>query len=97
MTTIGKNAFSGCAGLTALELGTGVQTIGNYAFSSCSGLTSITSKAITAPSISELTFINVKSKGTLFVPAGATGYDTWMQTSGYYLGYYNWTLQEITE
>ena len=74
-----------------------MQTIGRSAFYNCSGLTSITSKAITAPSISEGTFRAVKSEGTLFVPTGATGYDTWMQTSSYYLGYYNWTIQEITE
>ena len=96
VTIIGDWAFRNCWGLTALELGTGVQTIGAQAFSRCSGLESITSKATTAPSISANTFYMVKSAGTLFVPAGATGYDTWMQTSGYYLGYYNWTLQEYT-
>jgi hypothetical protein len=34
----------------------------------------------------------------LYVPKGcASNYSSWMRTSSYYLGYYNWTIQEMTE
>ena len=38
---IGNNAFSGCTGLTSIEL-TGVETLGKSAFRNCTGLTSVT-------------------------------------------------------
>ena len=60
----------------------------------CSGLTSITSLATTAPTISYLTFYDVKTGGTLIVPQGSSGYDAWMSTGDYYLGKYNWTKVE---
>ena len=97
VTEIGLEAFSGCDGLTSVTIGEGVQTIGDWAFANCSGLTTITSLATTAPSIEWHTFNSVKTGGTLFVPQGATGYDTWMATDNYYLGKYNWTMQTISE
>ena len=39
---IGDNAFSGCYGLTSLNLPAGITSIGSYAFLRCSGLTSLT-------------------------------------------------------
>lgn len=39
---IGPSAFSGCKGLTSIEIPLGVQTIGYYAFEDCSNLTEIT-------------------------------------------------------
>ena len=42
------------------------------------------------------TFCNIGRNGTLYTPAEATGYDIWMQTGSYYLGYYNWTQQTIS-
>lgn len=91
--TISNEAFCNCTGLTALELGTGLQTIGDYAFYGCKGIVAINSLPMCAPSIGSYTFYNVKSGGTLTVPDGATGYDVWMQTSSYYLGYYGWAVQ----
>ena len=41
VTSIEMNAFSGCSGLTSINLPSGVTSIGLLAFSRCSGLTSI--------------------------------------------------------
>lgn len=38
---IGKNAFSGCTGLTSVSTGNGMTTIGTGAFSSCTALKSV--------------------------------------------------------
>ena len=72
----------------------GVTSIGKEAFQICTGLTSITSLATTAPTIQSNTFRSVKTNGTLRVPIGSTGYDTWMGTGNYYLGKYNWRKVE---
>lgn len=42
MTSIGYFAFSGCSGLTSLNIPKSVTTIDGYAFQYCSGLTSVT-------------------------------------------------------
>lgn len=42
ITTICQSAFSGCTGLTSINIPTSVTSIGNNAFSGCSGLTSVT-------------------------------------------------------
>lgn len=62
----------------------------------CSGLTSITSLAMTAPTIGKNTFNSIATGGTLYYPSGATGYDVWMGTGDYYLGSYNWTSEYYT-
>ena len=94
VTSIGNAAFQHCSGLTSVTIGNSVTTIGTYAFDSCSGLTNITSLATTAPTIIFSTFQNIKTGGTLTVPLGSTGYDTWMSTGNYYLGKYGWTKVE---
>ncbi len=41
VTSIGRDAFLGCSGLTSIEIPNSVTSIGNLAFHSCSSLTSI--------------------------------------------------------
>jgi hypothetical protein len=94
VTNIGQGAFSYCTSLTSIDIPSGVTNIGQGAFYYCSGLTSITCYATTAPTIQSHTFGGVKARGTLTVPSGSSGYDVWMGTSQYYLGYYNWTKVE---
>ena len=94
VTSIGENVFSYCTELTEVTIGSGVTTIDDYAFANCSGLTSITCLAPTVPSIQNTTFIHIKNGGVLKVPAGSD-YSSWMKTSNYYLGKYNWTIKYI--
>jgi len=92
--SISSYAFYYCKGITSCTIGSGVTSISNYAFYNCSGLTSITCNATTAPTIQSNTFQNIGNDGTLHVPIGSTGYNTWMGTGDYYLGKYNWTKVE---
>jgi len=94
VTSIGSSAFYACSGLTSINIPSGVTSIGDYAFRDCFSLSAITSFATTAPRIYNYTFQNVKTGGTLTVPIGSSGYNTWMGTGTYYLGYYNWTKVE---
>lgn len=94
VTSIGYYAFYGCSGLTSCTIGSGVTSIESYAFRKCVELNSIISNATTAPTIANNTFRDVKTGGTLTVPSGSSGYDTWMQTANYYLGKYGWTKVE---
>lgn len=94
VTSIDTQAFYRCTGLTSVTIGSGVTSIGNYAFAYCNNLTSITCNATTAPTIQSFTFRDIHNNGTLTVPSGSSGYNTWMGTGNYYLGKYNWTKVE---
>ena len=94
VTSIGNGAFANCSSLTNVTIGNSVTSIGYNAFYSCTSLTNITSLATTAPTIPSNTFQDIKTRGTLYVPNGSSGYDTWMQYANYYLGKYNWTKVE---
>ena len=93
--TIGYEGFYLCTGLKSVTIGSGVTTIEERAFYECRGVESITSLASTAPSIESYTFYNVKTNGTLYMPQGATGYDEWLSSDNYYLGFYNWNKTSI--
>ena len=94
VTSIGSYVFDSCYGLTSCTIGSGVTSIEHGAFNDCYALTSITCDSTIAPSIYDDTFSGVQTGGTLTVPNGSTGYDTWMSTDDYYLGCYNWTKVE---
>lgn len=94
VTSIGQYAFYNCTGMTEIEIPSKVTSVGNNALRGCSALDKITCKATTAPTISSSTFRSVKTGGTLYVPTGSTGYNTWMGTGNYYLGRYSWTKVE---
>ena len=90
LNTIGSMALFGCSGLTTITIPSSVTNIANGAFKSCTGLDNIISLATTAPTIVGSVFSNMKLNGTLYVPIGSTGYDSWMSL----LQSYNWTMVE---
>lgn len=94
VASIGDSAFGDCSSLTSITIGNGVTSIGNSAFARCSDLTSIISLAATAPTIQYDTFLNIKTGGTLYVPIGSSGYDTWMDIPGNLDANYSWTKVE---
>lgn len=93
VTSIGEYAFNGCTALTSVTIGNGVTSIGQMAFNTVDNLLTITSYIMNAPSVSNGTFYNAKTGGTLYVPVGSSGYDTWMNQMGN-LGASNWTKVE---
>lgn len=95
VTGIGTVCFSTCNALTSVTLGSSVSNIGSLAFSACTSLSAITSYATTAPTINNNTFRGVKTGGKLKHPQGSD-YSSWMLTSNYYLGLYNWTEEQLT-
>ena len=93
-TSIGNYVFEGCSNLTTVEIGSGVTSIKSYVFEDCSSLKEITCHAITAPSINSNTFRDIASYGLLTHPEGSD-YSSWLSTSSYYLGYYNWSNKVV--
>lgn len=96
VSVINDSAFMSCISLSHITLGSGLTTFnGEYIFAGCESLISITSLAMVAPAINWKTFYNLTLNNcTLYVPTGSTGYDTWMSSAKYYLGYYSWTKVE---
>ncbi len=71
VTGIGDNAFSGCTGLTSVEIPNSVTSIGDSAFSFCIGLASLTiGNSVT--SIGGHAFYNCHSVTSLTIPNSVT-------------------------
>ncbi|MDP0489702.1 MAG: leucine-rich repeat domain-containing protein [Verrucomicrobiota bacterium JB023] len=71
VTTIASQAFSGCSGLTSIELPSSVTTIENSAFYRCSGLASINLPSGLS-SIALSTFSGCSSLSSITIPASVT-------------------------
>jgi len=95
VTVVEGYTFRDCKKLVSVYLSSGLVEIKAQAFYGTSSLQTVTCYATTAPSLINNTFGATKTGGTLYVPAGSTGYDVWMGTGNYYLGHYNWTKVEI--
>ena len=94
VTTIGNSVFFKCTSLVSITIPNSVTTIGDDVFYGCTSLTSMTCLATVAPTISRITFSEIKKYGTLCVLIGSD-YSSWLNTNSYYLGYYNWNLRYI--
>ena len=87
-TNIGDEAFEDCRGLTSITIPSNVTSIGYSTFSGCFKIETINCLCSSAPTVADSTFGSASSyvgkdvtgTKTLYVPAGATGYDT-----GYWL------------
>lgn len=83
--------------LKHITLGSNVQSIAKRAFynyDNTSAIETITCKAIEPPTIDSYTFYYINEGGVLRVP-DKTKYSSWMSTGSYYLGKYNWTIENI--
>lgn len=89
VTSIASGAFENTA-IEFFEIPATSVTIGDRVFAGCSALTAITMNAPTAPSVSQYTFYQVHTGGTLTYPSGSD-YSSWLSNNEYYLGYYGWT------
>ena len=84
-SSITRNAFSYCYGLTSITIPNSVKSIGINAFGRCTSLTSVTCKAISVPSSGNGVFSYVQlGSAILYVPASAlVDYKTTAPWSGF--------------
>ena len=71
LTSIGTQAFSGCRGLTSVEIPAGVTSIGYGAFSGCSGLASVEIPS-SVTSIDNYAFYKCSGLSSVEIPASVT-------------------------
>ena len=89
LTYIGEESFARTYNLTEFTIPESVTSIDIEVFAD-SNIERIICKGMTAPTIENTTFDDIKPNGTLIVPSGSSGYDVWMDT----LGSYDWTKVE---
>lgn len=94
LTVLNRAAFNGCSSLTSITIPASITGSWEYSLGNCTSLEEIIFLGSTAPSMHMSTFYNIKTGGTIKVPAGSTGYDTLMSNDNYFLGMYNWTKVE---
>ena len=87
--SIGEGAFDSIPHLQEIVFGSSLSELEDAVFVGCLSLSQITCKANIAPSITSYTFLNISQNGTLYVPVGSTGYDTWINILGS-----GWTIVE---
>jgi len=82
LTTIDHGVFLGCAGLSRIIIPGSIISIGQDTFVYCSNLCEIVAKPAIAPTFPSgfNPFNGICPNGTLYVPQGARGYDTWMDS-----------------
>lgn len=84
--TIPSYTFENTASITEVIIPNTVTVIGAAAFGYCSNLSKITCNAMNAPTLNTEWDVNsighIAATGTLYVPTGSTGYDTWMAVLG---------------
>ena len=72
VTSIGKEAFYKCTGLTSITIPESVTSIGNYAFSGCTALTTVFMEPTTPPTLGNDVFDDCDALANIYVPAGTT-------------------------
>jgi hypothetical protein len=76
VTSIGEGAFSDCARLTSIVMGSNVTSLGNMVFYRCSSLTNVTmGKNVTT--IGDYTFAECTSLTNITIPNSATNIGSW--------------------
>ena len=89
--SIASNAFSGCSGLTSINIPNSATSIGSYAFYNCSSLASITiSNSVTSIGINA--FQNCTAMRRIYIPSSVT---TISASSYSYSPFYGWNSTAI--
>ncbi len=68
VTSIGKEAFYKCTGLTSITIPESVTSIGNYAFSGCTALTTVFMEPTTPPTLGNDVFDDCDALANIYVP-----------------------------
>ena len=97
VTTISQYAFDYWKYLKNITLPASVTSIASLAFLCCTGIKSVTSLAVTAPSITSSSFYQCSQNVEIRVPKGSAGSysNSWMQTGNSYPGDLHWTIVEF--